>query len=41
MRVLLENTTFSLYIIRLLEVRGLLELRGLFEEWSYMRKYGI
>ena len=38
MRVLLENTTFSL--IRLLELRVLLELRGLFEGGPYMRKYG-
>ena len=35
MRVLLENTTFPL-----LELRVLLELRGLFEGGLYMRKYG-
>ena len=39
MRVLLESTTFSLYI-KFLELRRLLELRGLFKGGSYMRKYG-
>ena len=38
MRVLLENTTFSLH--KLLEMGGLLELWGLFKGGPYMRKYG-
>ena len=37
MRVLLENTTSSLQ--KIIRNAGLLELQGLFEGGSYMRKY--